>query len=1009
MYELLPWLLNMSITAGLMILVVLAARLLLRRAPRAWSYALWAVVLFRLLCPVSFTSEVSLLGAVDAPAQFEPSGQISIISYVPENIVHDPEPSVQLPIPALNEAINPTLPQGAEQTVADPLEAPVSLLTILWALVAAGMLLRGLVLYLDLKMRLWRSPKLERGVCVSDRIKTAFVAGIILPRIYLPEGLTERERECVLAHERCHIRRGDFLIKPLAYIALCLHWFNPLVWLAWVVAMRDMEVSCDEAALRRLGSARRADYAQTLLNMATGRRTGFGAALAFGDDTKRRIKEVAKLKPAKKWISVLAAVLALAVIAGCASNPAGPGAEPDATPSQTTVKGKGMFASVEDMLQLGLERSLGSVTWTASSVYVFPATDGRIEGLQKVCEIEGLDPDAVIEGWTYDVWYKLDIDEEEIAMSSSMQRDGDWFNLNGTRLEIVKRYPDGSYDPFGWRTDLDEKMMYYDSYYEFVWDEYMHSIGGMPVYVLDWTGILAPGDTTPGRFPAERYDGDGWYLYLPMNLWQFEGSPMSSHANWVFTSAYGTGSTVVVERLDGASEYDSKIVSQSDNGAEHEYKVVVPDGEDSHYVITASWNDDDIVLNEYTATEPTAAKTIAGSFCVGSAKPDNASGGEYGSLDDYFNAKGTDVDTLTFENTSGGVSTAGVLAKDVWREKRGEISGIDPDGTLEAWVYVCYYNLDAEASNVSLRSGSMAHEGWYNFDGGNLVFARRYTDGSYSILREEPLNESIIKYPLAVDALWDWYVTENDIDLPLTTLDWGEELGIGSCTASLIVGDGWYAYCPSSGWSYTKRNGGVVFKPNFNTGASFSVKIEDSAQSEISYTTSSESSTTSRTRRVPDGDVTYVVTGTWNADNAQEEALVNRMIDTFGVGRAYGSSTASVGLSAFGGVSAMTESSQLEGNGWRIIAYDHEIWNKTEREGFLRLDAKSGSGTYLELRESSGSPEFTGVVFNDGEYVVSRTVDIGGQSFTLTAAWPEDVSSTEGIAILESFNTYAAA
>lgn len=1010
MYELLPVLLNMSITAGLMILVVLLARLLLRRAPRAWSYALWAVVLFRLLCPVSFTSELSLLGAVDAPAQFEPSGQISIVNYVPENIVHDPEPSVQLPIPALNEAINPSLPQGEEQTVADPLEAPVSLLTILWAMVAAGMLLRGLVLYLDLKMRLWRSPKLERGVYVSKRIKTAFVAGIILPRVYLPDGLTESERECVLAHERCHIRRGDFLIKPLAYIALCLHWFNPLVWLAWVIAMRDMEVSCDEAALRRLGSTRRADYAQTLLNMATGRRTGFGAALAFGDDTKRRIKEVAKLKPAKKWISVLAGVLAVAVIAGCAANPALPGVEPDATPSQTPVKGKGMFSSVEEMLQEGVEKSLGDVTWTASSVHVFPATDGRIEGLEKVCEIEGLDPDAVIEGWTYDVWYKLDIDEEEIAMSSSMQRDGDWFNLSGTRLEIVKRYPDGSYDPFAWRTNLDEEMMYYDSYYEFVWDEYMHSIGGMPVYVLDWTAELNGGDPTLGNFPAKRYDGDGWYIYVPMQLWKFSGSPMSSHPNWVFTSAYGTGSTVVVERVDGASEHDSATASQSDNGAEHEYKVVVPDGEDSRYVITATWNDEATALNEYTATEPAAAKAIAGSFCVGSARPDNTVGSEYGSQDDYFNAKGTADSVMTFENTSGGTSTANVLAKDVWREKRGEISGLDPDGTLEAWVYVCYYELDADSADISLKSASMSYEGWYNFDGGNLVFMLQYPDGSFDVLREEPLNESIIKYPLAVDALWDWYVTENNMDLPLTTQDWGEELGIGSCTASLIVGDGWYAYCPSSGWSYTKRNGGVKCRPNFNTGASFSVKIEDSAQSEMSYTLGSQSSTTSRTRRVPDGDVTYVVTGTWNADNAQEEALVNRMIDTFGVGRAYGGTTPAVGLSAFGGSSAMTESSQIEGDGWSMLVYGPERWDRTERDGFMRLEAKSGSGTYLELLKSSGDgSEFTGVVSEGGEYVVSRTVDIGGQDFTLTAAWPEDVSSTEGIAILGSFSSFAAA
>ena len=113
-----------------------------------------------------------------------------------------------------------------------------------------------------------------------------------------------------------------------------------------------------------------------------------------------------------------------------------------------------------------------------------------------------------------------------------------------------------------------------------------------------------------------------------------------------------------------------------------------------------------------------------------------------------------------------------MLAKSVYREKRGEISGLDADGTLEAWVYVPYYQLDTEARHISLASGSMSHEGWYNFDGGNLLFALRCQDGSCSVLRDEPLNDSILTYPLAVDALWDWYVTENNISLPLTTLDW---------------------------------------------------------------------------------------------------------------------------------------------------------------------------------------------------------------------------------------------
>ena len=293
-----------------------------------------------------------------------------------------------------------------------------------WVCAAAAMLLWALVSYLSLRVRLWDSQRFEGRVYVSKRIGTAFVSGLIRPKIYLPENLSGCERECVLAHERCHIRRGDHLIKPLAYIALCLHWFNPLVWLAWVLAMRDMEASCDEAAIKRLGGASRADYAQTLLNLAAGRSVSLAVSLSFGDDTKRRIRAIARIRPARRWITVLAAVLAVGVIAGCAANPAPSETGPDNTPGAADAQSDGRYASVYDMLSTGYERSLGSVTWSSDGVSVFPATDWRIENLEKVCEIDGLDPDAVIEGWTYDVWFQLDTAEEDVNIAGGMQRDG---------------------------------------------------------------------------------------------------------------------------------------------------------------------------------------------------------------------------------------------------------------------------------------------------------------------------------------------------------------------------------------------------------------------------------------------------------------------------------------------------------------------------------------------------------------------------------------------------------
>ena len=307
--ELFSAVLDMSLTASVMILVVLLSRLALRRAPRVCSYALWSVVLFRLLCPFSVSGALSLLSLAKpvldtAGVSYGSVPGLTRLEYFPA------EPSV-----AAGGSVPPS--QGAPLSGAD-MELIASLI---WLAVALILLLRALVNYLRLRQRLRDSEPLEKGVYLARHAETAFVAGIISPKIYLPRGLSESEAECVLAHERRHIRRGDHIIKPLAYLALCLHWFNPLVWLAWVLAMRDMETSCDAAALRSLGSGARAEYAQTLLNIAAGRRAEPALSLSFGEDAKRRIEALAKLRPAKLWISAAAAALALTVVAGCAVNP----------------------------------------------------------------------------------------------------------------------------------------------------------------------------------------------------------------------------------------------------------------------------------------------------------------------------------------------------------------------------------------------------------------------------------------------------------------------------------------------------------------------------------------------------------------------------------------------------------------------------------------------------------------------------------------------------------------
>ena len=317
-YELLPIVLNMTLTASVVMAVVLVLRLVLRQAPRAFSCALWLVVLFRLLCPVSLTADISLLELLDVPAETA-TDHTTAAAYIPRDLVHAPDPVVVLPVPGAGESVTQALPRGEEQTVADPLEAPMAAATWVWMAGAAAMVLYGGASLLRLRRRLTGAVPLEKGVYLADHIGAPFVLGLVRPRIYLPSALPEAEREYILLHERCHIRHLDHVVKLLAFLALCLHWFNPLVWLFFTLLGKDMEMRCDETVLRTLGAEVRADYSASLLRLATGRKVLAGVPLAFGEgDPRARIQNVLRWKEPKVWAVLLsaAAVLALAVVCG---------------------------------------------------------------------------------------------------------------------------------------------------------------------------------------------------------------------------------------------------------------------------------------------------------------------------------------------------------------------------------------------------------------------------------------------------------------------------------------------------------------------------------------------------------------------------------------------------------------------------------------------------------------------------------------------------------------------
>ena len=289
--------LNMSIAAGWLILAVIALRLLLRRAPKRFRLLLWAVVGLRLALPWSIESALSLI----------PSAQT-----LPEGIMLERAPVLDTGISALNGAINPgftaafTPELGAS---ANPLQVLLPIAAALWMLGAAAMLLWALVSWLRLRKRVREAVRLEENVYECE-IASPFVLGLFRPRIYLPFSLENGERELVLAHERAHITAGDHIIKPLGWLLLAAHWYNPLVWLAYALFCRDIELACDERVVRGLSLSDRADYSQALLDLSRPRGGVRACPLAFGESSvKGRVKSVLSYKKPVFWLVLLAVVV----------------------------------------------------------------------------------------------------------------------------------------------------------------------------------------------------------------------------------------------------------------------------------------------------------------------------------------------------------------------------------------------------------------------------------------------------------------------------------------------------------------------------------------------------------------------------------------------------------------------------------------------------------------------------------------------------------------------------
>ncbi len=300
--------LNMSFNASIVIIIVLAIRLLLKKAPKMFSYVLWSVVLIRLILPISFESPFSLM-----PTQANP---------ISTEILYATVPVVDTGITSINNVVNVALPAATPIASVNPLQIWVVFGSLIWVIGIFIMLLYSFITYLKLKKRLVNARHYRDNIYLVEALSTPFVMGVFHPQIYLPSTLSDQERTLILHHEQTHIRRLDPLFKIIAFFTLCLHWFNPLVWVAFFSCSSDMEMACDEAVIKQMGHDVKKEYSSSLLSLTTGRRILGATPLAFGEgDTKKRVKNVLQYKSPKFWVLALATVAIVLIGIGLISNP----------------------------------------------------------------------------------------------------------------------------------------------------------------------------------------------------------------------------------------------------------------------------------------------------------------------------------------------------------------------------------------------------------------------------------------------------------------------------------------------------------------------------------------------------------------------------------------------------------------------------------------------------------------------------------------------------------------
>ncbi len=310
---------NMSVTATYVALGVIVIRLFLTGLPRIFSYVLWAAVFIRLVIPVSFSSSFSFLSLFKSSEQ----GDSAALIYLPYDIDMMKSPIVDLGVRSISQSVSSLLPAAKPIMSVNPMQIMMSVISAMWVVGMVVLIVYSVWSYLKVMRKVSTATRIRDHIFESDQIDQPFVCGFFKPRIYVPLNIPEEQLSYILAHEQTHIRRWDYVIKPLAFLVVIVHWFNPVMWVSFALMSKDMEMSCDERALKELGVDRKGGYSNALLALAVKRsKLLVGSPLGFGEShIKARIKNILTYRKPAFWVSILAIAVVAALFVLLIANP----------------------------------------------------------------------------------------------------------------------------------------------------------------------------------------------------------------------------------------------------------------------------------------------------------------------------------------------------------------------------------------------------------------------------------------------------------------------------------------------------------------------------------------------------------------------------------------------------------------------------------------------------------------------------------------------------------------